>query len=94
MVPDGVISPAQSTFRYLHQEDLQALLKPVSQVRILPGAQVFLQFRHCFAEMPKGPYFIYVLSVVAGLLPDSFANPLAADCSELGAVRTPWWPKR
>jgi hypothetical protein len=37
-VPDGVISLAQNTFRYHHPEGLEALLKPVSQVRILPGA--------------------------------------------------------
>jgi hypothetical protein len=38
MVPDGAITQGQSTFRSHHEEGLQALLKPVSQVRILPGA--------------------------------------------------------
>ena len=38
MVPDGVKSPAQNTFRDHDWVGLQALLKPVSQVRILPGA--------------------------------------------------------
>jgi hypothetical protein len=39
LVPVGVISAAQNNFRYHHREGLEALLKPVSQVRILPGAQ-------------------------------------------------------
>jgi len=37
MVPDGAKSPAQNIFRDHDEEGLQALLKPVSQVRILPG---------------------------------------------------------
>jgi hypothetical protein len=35
---DGVKSPAQAAFRGHDREPAQALLKPVSQVRILPGA--------------------------------------------------------
>ena len=48
LVPVGVISPVQNNFRYHHREGLEALLKPVSQVRILPGAQVFKQLRGYF----------------------------------------------
>ena len=40
LVSDGVILPAHNTFRDHDEEGLQDLLKPVSQVRILPGAQV------------------------------------------------------
>jgi len=40
MMRDGVKSPAQNTFRGHDKEGLQALLKPVSQVRILPGALI------------------------------------------------------
>jgi NaMN:DMB phosphoribosyltransferase len=38
VVPDGIKSPVQNIFRDRDRERLQALLKPVSQVRILPGA--------------------------------------------------------
>jgi len=38
VVSDGAIWPAQTVLRRLSHERLQALLKPVSQVRILPGA--------------------------------------------------------
>jgi len=51
LVPDGVISPVENTFRYHHREGLEALLKPVSQVRILPGAQ---------GEMPGKKIFLWV----------------------------------
>jgi hypothetical protein len=53
-VPDGVISLAQNTFRYHHPEGLEALLKPVSQVRILPGAQARQQVRACFCGLKIG----------------------------------------
>lgn len=48
LVPDGVISPVENTFRYHHREGLEALLKPVSQVRILPGAPLFPQLISAF----------------------------------------------
>ena len=37
MAADGVKSPAQAAFRGHDREPAQALLKPVSQYRILPG---------------------------------------------------------
>jgi hypothetical protein len=43
LVSDGAKSPFQNTFRNHDEEGLQALLKPVSQVRILPGALASLQ---------------------------------------------------
>jgi hypothetical protein len=52
MVSDGVKSPAHNAFHDHDREGSHALLKPVSQVRILPGAlpgaQAFPQLRGSF----------------------------------------------
>ena len=48
MVTDGVKSPAQNAFRNHDPEGSQALLKPVSQFRILPGARTNPLGKHGF----------------------------------------------
>jgi hypothetical protein len=53
MVPDGAKSPAHNTFRDHDEEGLQALLKPVSQVRILAGALVVSAAQAVFLLSPR-----------------------------------------
>ena len=49
MVPNGAITPAQTTFKSHHWEGSQALLKPVSHFRILPGHSCFWQLKAHFS---------------------------------------------
>jgi hypothetical protein len=51
MVPNGAITPAQTTFKSHRWEGSQALLKPVSHFRILPGALMFLAAQSAFFSM-------------------------------------------
>jgi hypothetical protein len=53
MVPDGTIWPAQTPSGGLNQERLQALLKPVSHVRIMPGARCDLRGAREHAAQPS-----------------------------------------
>ena len=86
MVPDGVKSPAHNSFQSHDRESLQALLKPVSQVRILPGHSLLMQVSGGFQVPADWCWLVLVGAVVGDGLASDDAPWLAivnvVECSE------------
>jgi hypothetical protein len=76
-VANGVKSLAQSTFRDHDWEGSQALLKPVSQVRILPGHSLLMQFSGGFGVPVDWSSLVLVGAVVGDFLVSDGAPWLA-----------------